>query len=100
MAKLTSGPGWTLSSAEDVSATAPKTNLNSPKPVIRLEKRVGKYVTVISGLHTYGSERLNSMAKEWKTLVGAGGTVKQGVIEIQGDRVKAIQGWFSKKTSC
>jgi translation initiation factor 1 len=76
-----------------------KENPNTPKPVVRLERRTGKYVTVVSGLHTYGSERLNNMAKEWKTLCGAGGTVKNGVIEIQGDQVKMIQGWFLKKAS-
>jgi len=95
MTKRTSGPGWALSSDES-SSVIKKANPNSPKPAVRLEKRTGKYVTVISGLHTYGSERLNSMAKEWKTFCGAGGTVKNGVIEIQGDQVKAIQGWFLK----
>ena len=98
MAKLTGGPGWSLSSDESAPSMK-KENPDSPKPVIRLEKRVGKYVTVVSGLHTYGAERLNGMAKEWKTLCGAGGTVKNGVIEIQGDKLKVIQGWFLKKTS-
>lgn len=98
MAKLTGGPGWSLSSDERAPA-APKENPNSPKAVIRLEKRTGKYVTVVSGLHTYGAERLDRMAREWKTLCGAGGTVKQGVIEIQGDKVKMLQGWFAKQST-
>jgi translation initiation factor 1 len=96
MAKLTSGAGWSLSS-DTPPSVVPQLNPNSPKPVIRLEKRVGKYVTVVSGLHTYGSERLNGMAKEWKTLCGAGGTVKNGGIEIQGDKVNVIRAWFLKK---
>ena len=66
----------------------------SPTPIIRLEKRCGKTVTVISGLHTYGSERLNRMAKEWKAALGSGGTVKDGRIEIQGDKVELIKDWF------
>jgi len=98
MAKLTGGPGWALSSDEQPRVIK-KPNPNTPKPAVRLEKRVGKYVTVVSGLHTYGSERLNRMAKEWKTLCGAGGTVKNGTIEIQGDQVKAIQGWFLKRVA-
>jgi translation initiation factor 1 len=98
MTKLTSGPGWALSSGEKPRVSK-KPNPNTPKPVVRLEKRVGKYVTVVSGLHTYGSERLNSMAKEWKTLCGAGGTVKNGAIEIQGDQVRLIQGWFLKRAA-
>ena len=73
------------------------TNPNSPKPKIRLEKRRGKSVTVVAGLHTYGSARLEAMAKELKSMLGAGGTVKNGVIEIQGDKSAAVQAWFEKK---
>ena len=97
MTKLTSGPGWSLS--DDTPAPKiKKENPDAPKPVIRTENRTGKCVTVVYGLHTYGAERLNRMAKEWKTLWGAGGTVKNGVVEIQGDRVRAIKEWFSKST--
>ncbi len=95
MEKMTSGPGWSLSS-DDEPKPVKKANPDSPKPQIRLEKRAGKYVTVIAGLHTYGSDRLNTIAKELKSLCGSGGTVKDGVIEIQGDKVKVIQAWFQK----
>lgn len=67
----------------------------SPTPKIRLEKRTGKTVTVISGLHTYGSERLNAIAKELKSAMGAGGTVKNGTIEIQGDKVEFVKEWLN-----
>ena len=69
----------------------------SPLPKIRLEKRAGKSVTVVSGLHTYGSSRLNSIAKELKTTFGSGGTVKDGKIEIQGDKVSETTDWFKNK---
>jgi translation initiation factor 1 len=69
----------------------------SPIPKIRLEKRMGKSVTVIAGLHTYGSVKLNAIARELKTVFGTGGTVKDGVIEIQGDRVTDIKDWFNSK---
>ena len=69
-------------------------NSQSPVPKIRLEKRAGKSVTVIAGLHTYGSARLGAMAKELKTNFGVGGTVKNGTIEIQGDKVLPIKAWF------
>ena len=96
--KLTEGKGWSLISAGAAApAPAKKPNPQSPKPHIRLEKRAGKAVTVIANLHTYGSGRLEAMAKELKTSLGAGGTVKDGVIEIQGDRVNVIREWFSKK---
>ncbi len=72
------------------------TNQNSPKPKIYFEKRAGKQVTIISGLHTYGSARLEEIAKQLKKLCGAGGTVKNGVIEVQGDNVTRITEWFKK----
>lgn len=72
-------------------------NPRSPVPKIRLEKRRGKSVTVIAGLHTYGAKRLDSIARELKSLLGTGGTVKNGVIEIQGDKIEAIKVWFTKE---
>lgn len=53
---------------------------------VRLEKkgRKGKGVTVISGL-PYTSDELEDLAKELKRKCCCGGTVKKGVIEIQGD---------------
>ncbi len=71
-----------------------KNNPRSPVPRIRLENRAGKAVTVISGLHTYGSKRLETIARELKTTLGVGGTVKNGTIEIQGDKVAPIKEWF------
>jgi translation initiation factor 1 (eIF-1/SUI1) len=73
-------------------------NPNSPKPKIRLEKRRGKSVVVIAGLHTYGAGRLEEMARELKSTFGVGGTVKDGRIEIQGDKVEAIKGWFDSRS--
>lgn len=74
-------------------------NSKSPKPKIRLEKRPGgKFVTIIAGLHTYGAQRLEGIARELKTLCGTGGTVKNGVIEIQGDKVAFVQTWFAQKS--
>ena len=73
-----------------------KNNPRSPVPKIRLEKRAGKFVTVIAGLHTYGFNRLNVIARELKSILGAGGTVKNGTIEIQGDKVAPIKSWFIK----
>lgn len=76
---------------------ATKNNLRSPVPKIRLEKRSGKSVTVISGLHTYGAKRLELIARELKIILGAGGTVKNGTIEIQGDKVAAVKARFIDK---
>jgi translation initiation factor 1 len=46
--------------------------------------RKGKGVTVISGL-PLAEDALKDMASKLKQLCGTGGTVKDGVIEIQGD---------------
>jgi len=62
-----------------------------------MEKRCGKSVTVIAGLHTYGAKRLDNIARELKSLLGTGGTVKNGVIEIQGDKIEPIKAWFAKQ---
>lgn len=53
---------------------------------VRLERkgRGGKTVTLIEGIT--GTEKfLKEIAKELKRVCGAGGTVKSGVIELQGD---------------
>lgn len=46
--------------------------------------RNGKTVTVIHGLPERGPA-LEARLSEMKRLCGAGGTVKEGVVEIQGD---------------
>jgi translation initiation factor 1 len=46
--------------------------------------RKGKGVTLISGV-PLGAEALAVLAKDLKQRCGTGGTVKDGVIEIQGD---------------
>lgn len=46
--------------------------------------RKGKGVTLITGISASDSD-INDLAKKFKQKCGAGGTVKNGVIEIQGD---------------
>ncbi|MHB9155909.1 MAG: translation initiation factor [Endomicrobiales bacterium] len=95
MSKKTGGPGWAFIPEGETPASGTE-NPRSPKPKVRLEKRGGKKVTVITGLHTYGEDRLNEIARELKTRCGAGGTVKNGAIEIQGDKTAEAQAWFDK----
>lgn len=96
MTKLTGGPGWAFIPEDEQKGAKPR-NPNSPKPKIRLEKRNGKAVTVVSGLHTYGADRLDGIARKLKTRLGAGGTVKNGAIEIQGDKAAQVKDWFEKQ---
>lgn len=56
---------------------------------LRLEKRAkGKVVTVVADLDPSGND-LPALASQLKTRCGAGGTVKDGLIELQGDRLTA-----------
>jgi len=67
------------------------------------EVRKGAGVTVVSGLPLAG-EALKALAKALKSSCGSGGTVKEGVIEIQGDhRDKVLEelakrGWKGKRS--
>jgi translation initiation factor 1 len=63
--------------------------------------RKGKGVTVITGLPV-DEAALKALAKELKARCGAGGAVKEGVIEIQGDHRDFLleemerRGWKAK----
>ena len=64
--------------------------------------RNGKDVTVIKGL-AMDPTALALLGRQLKTACGAGGTVKDGVIEIQGDHCDRVidvlkkQGWIVKR---
>ena len=58
---------------------------------IKLEKRkFGKEVTIIEGI-TEDSAQLKRIASELKSKLAAGGTVKDGRIEIQGDHREKVK---------
>jgi translation initiation factor 1 len=56
---------------------------------VRRELRRGKPVTTISGL-PLASDALRELAAELKRRCGAGGSAKEGVIEIQGDHREVV----------
>ncbi|MDA1193902.1 MAG: translation initiation factor Sui1 [Planctomycetota bacterium] len=64
--------------------------------------RNGKGVTVITGVPLTGAD-LQALGKRLKALCGAGGTVKDGTIEVQGDHRDALvealakNGWTVKR---
>ncbi|MCK4502525.1 MAG: translation initiation factor Sui1 [Desulfuromonadales bacterium] len=74
--------------------------------VVRVQRstkgRKGKGVTLITGV-PLGGEELKTLAKTLKQKCGSGGTVKAGVIEIQGDHRDFLlellreKGWTVKK---
>ncbi len=53
------------------------------------KRRKGKTVTVIGGLH-HNPETFEKLCTELKKFCGAGGAVKDGEIEIQGDQREKI----------
>lgn len=58
---------------------------------VRLETqgRKGKGVTLVTGLEL-GGEKLETLAKKLKQHCSAGGTIRNGVVEIQGDHRENI----------
>ena len=76
---------------------------NGAVRVMRQSKgRGGKTVTLVKGLPLDG-DALAALAKQLRTACGAGGTVKDGVIEVQGDHCETIlaalikQGYSAKQ---
>ena len=51
--------------------------------------RSGKAVTLVRGL-VLDATALAALAKRLKTACGSGGTVKDGVVEVQGDHVERV----------
>ncbi|MBT6718054.1 MAG: translation initiation factor Sui1 [Nitrospina sp.] len=58
--------------------------------------RKGKGVTLIKGLDM-DADSLALMGKKLKVMCGSGGTVKKGVIEIQGDHIERILEYLKKQ---
>ena len=68
--------------------------------IIRIQRetkgRKGKGVTLITGIPLAGNE-LKVLAKTLKQKCGTGGTIKNGVIEIQGDHRDLLLGLLQEK---
>lgn len=56
--------------------------------------RGGKTVTLITGIPAT-DDTITALAQQLKKLCGSGGTVKDGVIEIQGDHCDKVQAKLS-----
>ena len=61
--------------------------------IVRVQRetkgRGGKAVTLVRGVPV-DADALAAMGKELKAACGSGGTVKDGVIEVQGDHVEKV----------
>ena len=58
--------------------------------------RKGKGVTIVTGV-PLPPEELARLAADLKRRCGAGGTIKEGVIEIQGDHRETVVGLLEKR---
>ncbi len=76
------------------------TNSSRFDGIVRIQRetkgRKGKGVTLITGIPLTGDE-LKSLAKSLKQRCGTGGTIKNGVIEIQGDHRDLLLGLLQEK---
>ena len=74
-------------------ALTPQTDAEPSKQTIRVvldrKRRAGKSVTVAGGFEL-SAESLSDLAATLKKKCGAGGTAKDGEIEIQGDHVARV----------
>lgn len=58
--------------------------------------RGGKVVTLVKGL-PLDDAALQALGKKLKSACGSGGTVKDGVIEIQGEHIERLLGLLAKE---
>ena len=86
-------PGCRRPLAQCVCKTAAGTALRADAGKVRVSRqtqsRAGKAVTLITGLPLAAVE-LETLARDLKRRCGSGGTVKDGVIEIQGEHRDAV----------
>jgi translation initiation factor 1 len=64
-------------------------NQQNPRVETSSKGRKGKTVTIIRGFQA-NPETLSDLLKNLKNLCGAGGTLKEGELEIQGDHKQKI----------
>jgi translation initiation factor 1 len=78
-------------------------NLSAVRVAREVKGRAGKGVTTITGLPLSQSD-IEALATKLKKRCGSGGTVREGIIEIQGDHREVIvaelikMGWPAKKS--
>lgn len=83
-----------------IVATAPVKERPKGDGIVRIQRqtsgRKGKGVCVISGIELNDAE-LNKLLAELKKKCGCGGTMKAGVIEIQGDKRDLLKSLLEAK---
>lgn len=80
----------------DPPAPSPPAAQQNVRITLDRKGRRGKVVTVISGLQLSAAE-LAALGQQLRRRCGAGGTVRDGRIEIQGDHRERIARWLSEQ---
>jgi translation initiation factor 1 len=92
-----SGGGGKHDKRDKRGAVRPSADPDGRAKVRREKKgRGGKTVTAVYGL-SLDPESLNELGKKLKRACGSGGSVKNGVIEIQGDEVDRVIALLEKE---
>lgn len=63
---------------------------------LQTKGRAGKGVTLVKGLPLEASALLD-LGRQLRTACGSGGTVKDGVIEVQGDHAQRVIDWLKAR---
>jgi translation initiation factor 1 len=74
----------------DLKPAVPKKSRGRVNIIRQTAHRGGKTVTVISGFLGISLAEKEALAKEMQQSCGAGGTVKEGRIEVQGDQRETV----------
>jgi len=74
----------------DTSPPASKKNRGRVDLIRHTAHRSGKTVTVVTGFIGVDPTEIKTLAKDMQKACGAGGTVKEGRIEIQGDQREIV----------
>jgi len=89
------------STASPVSSQPTENTTSSASPTrgirLSLDRRAsGRVVTVVTGLPG-GASEVTELAKALKSACGAGGTVKDGVLELQGDHRPRVEAYLQAR---
>lgn len=86
----TASPMPPVSNQDASVSCAPKKNRGRVDILRQTAHRSGKTVTVVTGFVGIGQAEKEALAQRMQKACGAGGTVKEGRIEVQGDQREAV----------
>ncbi len=86
----TTAPVRSISDQREQMPVVPQKNRGRVDIIRQTAHRGGKTVTVVTGFIGISQAEKELLAKQMQKACGAGGTVKEGRIEIQGDQRDAV----------